>query len=454
MDLLKPGQEIFRNVRIVDFNGGGGQSYTFVAENTAHGAKPWEKRLFVKQYNDLVLGTKEFEEIGGHYELMRERLADKAHFLCLPNIVGQISDSIVAVYPFIDGKSLEDWTNEGITKEQSIRFSFGITTAVQALHRARIAHLDLKPQNVIIDYNDRRGEYFVHLIDVDAAMIDGKSLRADIYGSPGYMSPEHVSDFHRKFIGRPSDIYSLGIMFCELLFQRYPFDRFGDASDVLSGRIELPDNVVAPNLKRLIENCFETDARRRPSATDLLRGLNEADLYGRGNKKSGRRHQTGNTSRRASGATGSFGASTKDTRGERQARSATPAHKGSASPRRRAAAPKKISRVRISQPGGFERNYFESTNLRSRNLRGSTLSAAEEKFSGLSIDLVFRDREVVLSMKTDEYELFFEENGAAIKVVPPEIIKIVDAKVIRIERSSFFGVFRSRHTFVVEAFAD
>ena len=148
--------------------------------------------------------------------------------------------------------------------------------ALQVLHGAGVLHRDLKPGNVML-----REDGSVVLIDfgmsrqieLDASMTGSGA----IFGTPYYMSPEQG---HGRPTDERSDIYSLGIMFYEMLMRRKPYVA-GTPMQVIYKHAHSPLPELTPELKRfesVLHNCIAKDPERRyASAEQLVDALKDAE---------------------------------------------------------------------------------------------------------------------------------------------------------------------------------
>jgi serine/threonine protein kinase len=126
--------------------------------------------------------------------------------------------------PFVVSKFIEG--SDLATKISQMRFSFSesarlvaaMAEALDHTHRKKLVHRDLKPGNILLDTQNR-----AYLADFGLALKEedfGKT--AGIIGTPQYMSPEQANGEGHLLDGR-SDIFSLGVVFYELLTGRRPF---------------------------------------------------------------------------------------------------------------------------------------------------------------------------------------------------------------------------------------
>lgn len=275
--LVKAGEVLFDRF-LVDSSGfakGGGQAFGFKGiDLQAPEDRPWERSVFVKQYHDVVPGSTIARAMPGHFQALNERLAEKAGYLCLPKFVGEAKNSVIAVFPFVEGRDLHALLDEGLSEERRVRFAMSITNAVRILAKAGIAHLDLKPDNILIEENRKSGKLFVRLIDTDAARIDGGGLRGSVLGSAGYMSPEHFAPSQYGGVSVASDVFTLGVLLFRILFDCDPYGGREYEAAVVGESFVVPPNEFHKEVVGRIVSCLHPEPERRPHA-----GLLHSTLY-------------------------------------------------------------------------------------------------------------------------------------------------------------------------------
>ncbi|HKB62554.1 MAG TPA: serine/threonine-protein kinase, partial [Burkholderiales bacterium] len=145
-------------------------------------------------------------------------------------------------------------------------------SALREVHGRGIVHRDIKPGNLMA-----RADGSIVLADFGIAKRLGDDLgrtrQGELYGTPYYVSPEQIE-------GSPatmqSDIYSLGIIFHEMLTGQRPFE-----AESVSGLIALHVSAPRPKLPEalaryqgLLDRMIAVDPRSRyESADELLEGI-------------------------------------------------------------------------------------------------------------------------------------------------------------------------------------
>ena len=134
--------------------------------------------------------------------------------------IAKVGNVAYIAMEFLDGGTLVDRQRDGIAVGESIAIVVQVASALQEAHNQGIVHRDLKPANVMM-----RGGKVPVLTDFGIAReLASHQTRITtenmIVGTPVYMSPEQVTGGE---IDVRSDIYSLGIMFYELLVGKAPY---------------------------------------------------------------------------------------------------------------------------------------------------------------------------------------------------------------------------------------
>lgn len=142
-----------------------------------------------------------------------------------PNIVnvfdvGADQGMYYIVMELIEGKTLQEVIREQkhLSPEKAVRVLLQITSAVEFAHERHIIHRDLKPQNIMLNH---LGNIKVMDFGIARATTSETLQVSDkVLGSVAYLSPEQAKGVYSD---ERSDLYSLGIVFYEMLTGRTPF---------------------------------------------------------------------------------------------------------------------------------------------------------------------------------------------------------------------------------------
>jgi serine/threonine-protein kinase len=123
----------------------------------------------------------------------------------------------------------------GIFPDRALHWLRQLTELVQLLHRANLAHRDLKPDNVMLAPGDR-------MVLLDLGIVRQERFIGDerlITGSPHYIAPETVQGSVRTGEAHLVDIYSLGVTAYQMLTGRLPYDAASPA-DIMHLHVNAP----------------------------------------------------------------------------------------------------------------------------------------------------------------------------------------------------------------------
>jgi eukaryotic-like serine/threonine-protein kinase len=190
------------------------------------------------------------------------------------------------VLEWVDGRLLRQILNEKkiLPPERAIRITIGLCKALDYVHSQGVVHRDLKPENIMVDKDDH-----IKLIDFGIAANAGSrrltfAKLTQAMGTPDYISPEQVKG---KRGDARSDVYSLGIMFYEMLTGKVPFtgpNPFVIMNERLLNNPIPPREVnpeISPQLQEIIYRALERDpAKRYPNCHEFALDLEHPEKVG------------------------------------------------------------------------------------------------------------------------------------------------------------------------------
>ena len=230
----------------------------------------------------------------------------KKRFLREAEIAGQLShSSIVAIYDvgedfdltymameFLNGEDLKEYCRRGslLPLRKVLYIIAEAALALDYAHQQGVIHRDIKPGNIMLL---KSGKIKVTDFGIAKAVSTSQTKSGIILGTPNYMSPEQING--DELDGR-SDIFSLGVVFYELLTGRLPFQ--GQSLANLFYQIKQarhrPPREINPKVPRpceqIIDKALAKDPDRRfQSASDLTKYvriiINKIDQFRAGSKR-------------------------------------------------------------------------------------------------------------------------------------------------------------------------
>ncbi len=267
--IYKFGSLTIRGHRCVRQVGSGGMCKIYLAESERAGAMVVLKVF--SQVPDVSERFVGFDRFIQEYEIV----AGLNH----PNIVriydlGIADDHAYIAMEHFPAGDLRARMKTPLPPRTALHFLGQIASALEAIHAVGVLHRDLKPANVML-----RADGTLCLIDFGLAKANEMDVELtgsrEIFGTPYYMSPEQG---HAELIDARSDLYSLGVVFYEMLTGRKPYTG-STAMEVIykHKRAELPAVEAQyapyePLLKRLLA---KEPADRFQSAGELMSAVGE-----------------------------------------------------------------------------------------------------------------------------------------------------------------------------------
>ncbi|MGA2807988.1 MAG: serine/threonine-protein kinase [Terracidiphilus sp.] len=195
------------------------------------------------------------------------------------------------VIEWVEGTLLRSILNQqrvngkhGLPIDRAVRITLGICEALDYMHKRGVVHRDLKPENIMVDGEDR-----IKLIDFGIAMKeDARRLTfanlSPTLGTPDYISPEQVKGQRGD---QRSDIYSLAIMFYEMLTGHVPFSGPNPLAVMNERVLNDPKPArrlnpeISPELQEILYRALERDPRHRYStAAEMAWDLEHQEQVG------------------------------------------------------------------------------------------------------------------------------------------------------------------------------
>lgn len=274
--MIVKGQKINDRYEIIKSIGEGGMANVYLGHDTI-----LDRNVAIKVLRGDLANDEKFVR-----RFQREALS--ASSLAHPNIVemydvGEDDGTYYIVMEYVEGKTLKQLLKKRgtLTLSEAIDIMSQLTDGMAHAHDSYIIHRDLKPQNIMIKDDGQ-----IKITDFGIAMaLNSTQLTQtnSVMGSVHYLPPEQASG---KGCTIKSDIYSMGIIFYELLSGSLPF-RGDNAVEIALKHMREPlpslrdDNLSIPqSIENIIKKATAKNPKNRYDSArsmheDLLTALND-----------------------------------------------------------------------------------------------------------------------------------------------------------------------------------
>ncbi len=228
---------------IVELIGRGGMAYVYKARD-----RKLNRYVAVKVLREEYTENEQFIK-------KFDRESQAAAGLSHPNIVsvydvGVEDDIYYIIMEYVDGITLKQYLNKKghLEYKEATRFVIDVANALKCAHEHKIIHRDIKPHNILLtrDLVPKVADFGIARAITSSTV----TMTNQTMGSVHYISPEQARG---GFVDERSDLYSLGIMYYELLTGQLPFDEENTVTIAIK---HIQDEIVPP--KELIPELPES----------------------------------------------------------------------------------------------------------------------------------------------------------------------------------------------------
>ncbi len=261
--------EIFPTLEVIELIGAGGMGAVYKARQPGL---------------DRFVALKILPEEFGHdvkFALRFTREARTLAKLSHPNIVsvyefGNVDDTYYFLMEFVDGSTLREVVKAGeLDPEHALAIVPHLCDALQYAHDKGVIHRDIKPENILIAKDGS-----VKIADFGLSRILGNDTQQEtltgthqVMGTPRYMAPEQMEGSHG--VDHRADIYSLGVVFYEMLTGELPIGRFAAPSKKVEIDVRL-DEVVLRTLEKEPQRRYQRASQIKSDVQSITSTLDPA----------------------------------------------------------------------------------------------------------------------------------------------------------------------------------
>jgi eukaryotic-like serine/threonine-protein kinase len=267
---LTPGTSIGSRYEIVRLLGQGGMGAVYQAHD-----KELERQVAIKVIRaDMAANPEILRRF--KQELILARQITHKNVIRIFDL-GQADGIKFITMEYIEGENLQAVLRQKkkLAPAEAANVLAQVCRALEAAHNEGVIHRDLKPQNIMLD---KTGRAYVMDFGIARSMLgSGMTQTGALIGTPDYMSPEQAKG---QTLDARSDLFSIGIIFYEMLSGQVPFDadttmgKLWKRTNESARPLDELDRSIPKALSDIVRKCLEIDPQKRyASAGDLLRQI-------------------------------------------------------------------------------------------------------------------------------------------------------------------------------------
>lgn len=265
--------KFFPQLDIIELAGHGGMGAVYKVRQPQKGRNAALKFLFPEKQS-----SPQFAE---RFEREARTLASLTH----PNIVmvydfGKVEGRFYLLMEYVDGLTLRQlFRARRLSAAEALGIVPKVCDALQYAHEQGVVHRDIKPENILLD---KSGE--VKIADFGIAKMlslpGNLSLTGsmDVVGTPLYMAPEQIEN--PQIVDSRADIYSLGVVFYEMLTGELPLGKFQPPSQKLEVDSRL-DEVVIHALEKEPERRYQQVSQMKTDVETIAKTMPPEESRGK-----------------------------------------------------------------------------------------------------------------------------------------------------------------------------
>ncbi|KNZ41181.1 Stk1 family PASTA domain-containing Ser/Thr kinase [Acetobacterium bakii] len=248
---------LVKRYEIIELIGRGGMAYVYKARD-----------LKLNRYVAVKVLREEYTE---NEQFIKKFDRESQAVACLshPNIVSVydvgVQDNIYfIIMEYVDGITLKQYLMRKGRLEyaEATKFVMDISNALRCAHENKIIHRDIKPHNILLtrDLVPKVADFGIARAITSSTV----TMTNQTMGSVHYISPEQARG---GFVDERSDLYSLGILYYELLTGKLPFDEENTVTIAIKHIQEeiVPPKVLEPRIPDAVNNIVIKLTQKKPA---------------------------------------------------------------------------------------------------------------------------------------------------------------------------------------------